>query len=163
MTERIYKEFHVHAASQLVESVEESANSMYYVFSSKHRAYSESSTPTPSNSIANSLYQTYDEMQFGKLLTGNDVVSAIRSVEWSNNSYYAMYDDTDTTLDSKDYYVVTTEGTTRHVWKCIHNNGNTASTSQPLFSDISASLDVLYIKSGGDGFQWRYHLGLNKT
>ena len=163
MTERIYKEFHVHAASQLVESVEESANSMYYVFSSKHRAYSESSTPTPSNSIANSLYQTYDEMQFGKLLTGNDVVSAIRSVEWSNNSYYAMYDDTDTTLDSKDYYVVTTEGTTRHVWKCIDNNGNTASTSQPLFSDVSASLDVLYIKSGGDGFQWRYMYSVNQS
>ena len=70
MTERIYKEFHVHAADQFVESVSEAANSMYYVFSTKHRPYSEGTTPTPSNAIANSVGQTYDEMQFGKLLVG---------------------------------------------------------------------------------------------
>ena len=166
MTERIYKEFHVHAADQFVESVSEAANSMYYVFSTKHRPYSEGTTPTPSNAIANSVGQTYDEMQFGKLLVGNDVVSAIYNYDWANGNFYSQYDDTDTTLDSldlKQYYTVTTEGTTRHVWKCIDNNGNTASTSQPLFSDISASLDTLYIKSGADGFQWRYMYSVNQT
>ena len=73
MTERVYKEFNVHSARQLVESIEEAANTMYYVFSTKHTSFSESSTPTPNRSIANSLYQTYDEMLFGKLVTANDL------------------------------------------------------------------------------------------
>ena len=156
MTERIYKEFNVHSARQLVESVTEAANTMYYVFSTKHRDYSESTTPTPSASISNSVYQSYDEMIFGKLLTSNDISIAIENNSWSNGTTYYPYDDQDTTMLDKDYYAVTSEGTDYHVWKVIDNNGNTASNSQPLYSDVSSSLDSLYIKSATDGYQWRF-------
>ena len=81
MTERVYKEFNVHSARQLVESVTEAANTMYYVFSTKHRDFSGSTTPTPSASITNSVYQSYDEMIFGKLLTSNDISIAIENRE----------------------------------------------------------------------------------
>ena len=59
-------------------------------------------------------------------------------------------------LNTKDYYVTTQEGSDYHVWKCIDNNSNTASNSQPLYSDVSGSLSSLYIKSAADGYQWRF-------
>ena len=138
MTERVYKEFNVHSAEQLTESITEASNTMYYVFSTKHTAYSESSTPTPNASIANSLFQTYDEMLFGKLVTSNDISQAIYNNAWSNGTIYYAYDDQDATLNDKVYYVSTSEGSDYHVWKCIDNNGNSVSNSQPLFSDVSS-------------------------
>ena len=101
MTERIYKEFHVHGARQLVESVTEAANDMYYVFTSKHTAFTESSTPTPSLSISNSVFQTYDEMLFGKQVTSSDISHAIENCTWSNNTIYYPYDDQDANLYTK--------------------------------------------------------------
>ena len=156
MTERIYKEFNVHGARQLVESVTEAANTMYYVFTTKHTAYSEASTPTPNASIANSLFQTYDEMMFGKLVTSSDVAHSINNHTWANGTSYAMYDDTDALLLDRNYYVTTLEGSDYHVWKCIDNNSNSVSNSAPLYSDVSGSLNTLYIKSATDGYQWKF-------
>ena len=133
MTERIYKEFNVHGARQLVESVTEAANTMYYVFTTKHTAYSEASTPTPNASIANSLFQTYDEMMFGKLVTSSDVAHSVNNHTWANGTSYAMYDDTDALLLDRNYYVTTLEGSDYHVWKCIDNNSNSVSNSAPLY------------------------------
>ena len=116
MTERVYKEFNVHSARQLVESVTEAANTMYYVFSTKHRDFEGATTPTPSASITNSVYQSYDEMIFGKLLTSNDISIAIENKSWANGTTYYPYDDQDTTMLDKDYYAVTSEGTDYHVW-----------------------------------------------
>ena len=156
MTERIYKEFNVHGARQLVESVTEAANDMYYVFTTKHTAFSEGSTPTPNESIANSLFQTYDEMIFGKQVTSSDIAHSINNVSWANGTTYYPYDDQDTNLNTKNYYVSTQEGSEYHVWKCINNNGNSVSNSQPLYSDVSSTLNSLYIKSATDGYQWRF-------
>ena len=133
MTERIYKEFNVHGARQLVESVTEAANDMYYVFTSKHTAFTESSTPTPSISITNSVFQTYDEMLFGKQVTSSDISHGIENCTWANGTIYYPYDDQDANLYTKKYYVVTQEGSDYHVWKCINNNANTASNSQTLY------------------------------
>jgi|TARA_R110002073_G_scaffold175180_3_gene332479 hypothetical protein len=156
MTERIYKEFNVHGARQLVESVTEAANDMYYVFTSKHTAFSEASIPTPNESVTNSNFQTYDEMLFGKLVTSGDVAHGINNVSWANGTTYYPYDDQDVNLNTKNYYVSTLEGSDYHVWKCINNNGNSASNSQPLYSDVSSTLNSLYIKSATDGYQWRF-------
>jgi len=156
MSSKTYKEYNVHVASQFVESLDEAANSRYYVFTSKHRDYIEVTTPDPNASIANSLHQTYDEMISGKLVTSSDVSQAIEKRLWTNNTVYAMYDPTSTGLDSNNYFVYTSEGTDYHVWKCIDNNGGVASNSTPLFSDVSAALDTLYIKSAADGYQWRF-------
>lgn len=156
MTSKTYKELNSHLASQLVESVTEAANSRYFVFTSKHRDFTESNTPTPSASISNSVMQTYDEMLFGKQVSNSDIIQAIYKYAWANGTAYSMYDDQDTTLDSKTYYVYTEEGTDKHVWKCIDNNSNATSNSKPLYSDVTGSLDSLYIKSAADGYQWRY-------
>ena len=156
MSSKTYKEYNVHVADQFVESIDEAANTRYYLFASKHRDYTESSTPAPSSTISNSVHQTYDEMLFGKLITSSDVSLGIVKRLWANNTVYAAYDDTAANLDANNYFVYTSEGSDYHVWKCIDNNGAANSNSTPLFSDVSASLDTLYIKSATDGYQWKF-------
>ena len=163
MTEIITSKLNVHSASQFVESITESELNNYYMFYSKHVDYDESTVPTPSVSLSNSLFQTYDEMIAGKLVTGTDVRQAIKMTEWANGTIYTMFDNQSITLATDTYYVVTTEGTDKHVWKCIDNNNGVASNSQPLFSDVSSSLESLYIKTGNDGYQWKFMYSVNDT
>lgn len=154
MTQRLLRDAHSHFARQFVESVSEQSNTLYYVYAAGHEEYS-NWPATPDNSYREVNYQ-YINMIFGKHVTANDVSHSIPTIEWANGTVFTSYDDYDTTLDSKNYYVVTTEGSDRHVWKCIDNNGNTASNSQPLYTDVSSTLDELYIKSAADGYQWRF-------
>ena len=102
MSSKTYIEYNVHVADQFVESIDEAANTRYYLFASKHRDYTESSTPAPSSTISNSVHQTYDEMLFGKLITSSDVSLGIVKRLWANNTVYAAYDDTAANTQHKD-------------------------------------------------------------
>jgi hypothetical protein len=64
-----------------------------------------------------------------------------------------MYDDRDTTLSTKQFFVWTFEGSFYYVWKCLNNNNAIESTSEPQFSDTGAS-DIYY--ETADGYQWKY-------
>jgi hypothetical protein len=152
MSTLIKTEFHTHNAKQFVESFDEAANSIYYVFTTTGPG----SNSTPDSSITNSHYQVWDEMTFGKHVTPTDAAHMIRKVDWANNSAYVAYDDQNASLIGTNYFTVTSEGSNYHVWKCIANNQSSGnSISKPLYSDVSSSLNTLYIKAA-DGYQWRF-------
>ena len=155
MASKLYTAFSGNAADQFVESLAETAFDHYYVTYGKHVDYTESSTPAPLDSAANSIWQTYDEMIGGKRVRGADVTLAVKNYNWTNGTIYTAYDDTSTTLEGSQFYVTTTEGTNRHVWKCIDNNSNAVSNQQPLFSTVSSSLEQITINTN-DGYQWRF-------
>ena len=159
----IKKEFKTHNAKQFIESIDEASNTVYYVFTGKPQAYTEDSTPTPTDSITNSQYQVWDEMISGKQITTDDAKHMIRKKEWANNNAYQAYDDRNGSLNGSDYHVVTSEGSDYHVWKCIANNQSSGnSTSKPLYSDVSSTLNTLYIKTA-DGYQWRFMYTITGT
>ena len=152
----IKNEFKTHTARQFVESLEESSNSVYYIFMGKPQPYTESTTPAPTNSITNSQYQVWDEMVLGKHVTTTDVKHMVKRNDWANNNAYQAYDDRNGSLSGTKFHVVTSEGSDYHVWKCVANNQSSGnSTSKPLYSDVSSSLNNLYIKTA-DGYQWRF-------
>ena len=161
MASKLYTAFSVNAADQFVESLTESADE-YYVTYGKHVDYTESSVPTPLTSVVNSIYQTYDEMIGGKQVRSADVTLAIQNYNWSNGTIYVEYDDTSTTLEGTQFYITTTEGTNKHVWKCIDNNGGVVSNQQPLFSTVSSSLEQITINTN-DGYQWRFMYTIDDT
>ena len=162
MASKLYTAFSVNAADQFVESLTETASDQYYVSYGKHVDYTESSPPTPLDSAANSIWQTYDEMIGGKKVRSADVTLAIKNYNWTNGTIYTAYDDTSTTLEGSQFYVTTTEGTNRHVWKCIDNNSNAVSNQQPLFSTVSSSLEQITINTN-DGYQWRFMYTIDDT
>jgi len=152
----IKNEFRTHAARQFIESIDETSNAIYYVFMGKPQAYSESTTPAPTNSITNSQYQVWDEMVLGKHVTTDDAKHMIKRNDWANNNAYQAYDDQNGVLSGSAFHIVTTEGSDYHVWKCVANNQSSGnSISKPLYSDVSSSLNTLYIKTA-DGYQWRF-------
>ena len=148
MGKLIKNECKTHTARQFIESIDEASNTIYYISMGKSQGYSESTTPAPTNSITNSQYQVWDEMVLGKQVTTTDAKHMIKRNDWANNNAYQAYDDQNGSLSGSTFHVVTSEGSDYHVWKCVANNQSSGnSTSKPLYSDVSSSLNTLYIKT----------------
>jgi hypothetical protein len=55
-----------------------------------------------------------------------------------------MYDDQDQYLNLKNFYSIVKASSFYHIYKCLDNNGNTASTITPDISHIVGSNTDLY-------------------
>ena len=158
----IPSELKTHILQQLLESVSEPANTIYYAFTGDHMAtgVTESDVAQPSDSYRNLTVETFRNMILGKKLTPADFRAMIRRYDWTAGTTYAMYDDEDNLLSTKKYFVVVKEIGNRHVYKCLSNNNEIPSTVKPIFADntsddaLFASNDDYYETS--DGYQWKY-------
>lgn len=128
--------------------------SYFYVFAGAN------TTATPVNSIQGSHYEIYDHMIFGKRATADDVSLMIDRNEWTANTVYDIYDNTDPCLHLRDFFVYTEEGSDYHVFKCIDNNNGAPSTSAPLLSE--ARTTDSYYKTGDD-YVWMYMYTIPNT
>ena len=155
MTKLVTKRFRTHAAAQFIESFSEAANNIYYATVGNHLAFADDGNPpTVNSSLQSTYYNPHDNLIFGKQVTPSDIKHMVPRYNWTANTVYAQFDDTDSDLDSKQYFVVSPESGSYHVFKCLFNSSNTASTEQPLFSETAAD-DEIYIKTV-DGYQWKY-------
>ena len=146
--------FKTHSAAQFLESFSEPQNTVYYVGAHRSQPFaSDSSPPDPFTDVYSTHYKLYDELVFGKHVTPSDVAHMIRNIAWVSGTIYDMYDDQTTDLYLKNFYAVSLEAGSYHIFKCLNNNGGVASTSQPLFSEISPE-DEFYKKD--DGYEWKY-------
>ena len=136
-----------------------SGTSNYYAFAAMSP---DAVTNTTFSEVANNDYQTTFVndwlMLFGKKLTTADVLPFIDKKMWTSGTKYDAYDNTsDSLLSNDNYYVITTPDTTGgyyHIYKCIDNNGNTASTVSP--SSIGTPTQLYTFTTIGDGYKWRY-------
>lgn len=154
MTKLITTNFQTHNAKQFVESLDETANSIYYVSLGKHTPFPADNTPPePGASGEDTFYQIYRDMIYGKQITTSDIKHMIDNYEWTTGTIYTQYEHT-TDLRDKKYFVVRQESNGHNVYKCLYNNGGTPSIDPPEFTETSADDDV-YITSG-DKYQWKY-------
>jgi len=103
----------------------------------------------------------YRNMIFGKRIQPEDAMSVTRNVPWESGKVFTMYDDTNANLLSQDFYCVVNAGSFSHVYKCLDNNGNTESTSQPDFTAIEGANTILY--QTADGYRWKYLYTVDET
>lgn len=150
----------LHAVNQLRESVNEAANTAYYVFAGTHQSYPSGDTviPTLTNSVDQTLYNSYTEMVFGKRVTASDVKPMIKRYDWVANTQYIAYR-SDIDLSNTQYYVVVREAA-YNVFKCLDNNSNSASLYAPSLNETSAD-DEYY--STADGYVWKYMYSVDDT
>jgi len=160
MSRLIVSNFRTHAAAQFLESVSETANSIYYIGAHRSVPYASNATPDPVNSIIETHYNLYDDLIFGKNVTPADIKHMIRNVTWTSGTVYDMYDDTVINLETRNFFVVSPESTNYHVFKCLNNNNGSPSISQPLFSETSADEET-YVTN--DGYQWKYMFSVDAT
>lgn len=127
---------------------------VYYLFIGDYDNHSNAEIQPIYDNPENLLYNAYNKMILGKQVLGSDIALGIRYIPWVTNTIFDMYDHEENDLKDKDFFCVTSEGSYHHVWKCLDNNNDAASTVKPLFSHISGSNTNLYQTS--DGYRWKY-------
>lgn len=146
--------YRTHMVNQLIESINEASNTAYYVFVSNHVPRPNTSLTTPKDTVNELETSAKRNMLFGKRVSNNDVAQMVRKVEYASGTLYTMYDDTDATLYSNNFFVFVNESSYYHVYKCLDNNLGTNSTVEPQFSHIVGSNTAVYQTS--DGYRWKY-------
>lgn len=151
----------LHAARQMYESISEQSNSAYYVFVGDHIPKDNSSITEISESIVETQFDPYQNMQFGKRVSANDALLTIRNIPYTSGTVYDMYDDEDDDLLDSDYYAIVNASSYYHVFKVLDNNLGANSTIEPDFSHISGSNSYVYQTS--DGYRWKYMYSVTST
>lgn len=151
MTRLVSKNFNIHNARQFIESFTEPASDNYYLTFGKHTQYANSDTavPTPQDNMNARVFDLYNDMIFGKKISGNDITHVINKNLWTSGTVYDMYDDNDSNLYTKQFYVAVLTGSVYNVYKCLFNNNGGVSTVAPT---IISSTPSTYV----DGYMWQY-------
>lgn len=155
MGKLVTSNFNSHNAKQFVESLNETANSLYYVFLGKHTSFTDDNIPpTQNNSPEDAYYQPYRDMIYGKQVTTSDIKHMVANNAWVSNTVYAQYDHRDGALKDKNFFVHVEEANGDFsVFKCLGNNKGAPSIDKPSASETSANDDI-YITTT-DRYQWK--------
>lgn len=139
--------FYINQANSFVEDVQDTRNT-YYVFAAKATPWdNDSNPPAAADSVEQTNLQVYKDLLFGKLLANSDVSLLVPRYDWTPNTVYAAYDQTDAQLFDKQFFVVNDQ---YQVYKCIYNNGGRPSTIEPRLTAASGTF------STADGYIWKY-------
>ena len=140
-------------ASQIIESVTEPANTTYYFFTADHTLNPDNTVMSVSDTVEDTYIDVYKNMIQGKRISSSDFAYVIENNQYVSNTAYDMYEHDVEYLD-KNFYVSVDEGSYIHVYKCLDNNLNGRSTTQPNFSHITGANTIFYRTS--DGYAWKY-------
>jgi len=150
-TQLVTNNYRLHMAQQFINSFTGAANTIYYAYAGQ--ATPSATTPTSYDNPQTTQFNAYNTMLFGKRLTPSDVALMTNYYPWNSGTVYAMYDDSDTTLSSKQFFVCVSQNSNYYVFKCLYNNKGAPSTYPPTFSDTAADDDFYQT---ADGYQWKY-------
>jgi hypothetical protein len=123
-----------------------------YVTIGRQTAWANDAAPPDILNTDQEIFQAYNAILGGKIVTGSDVALVIPRVNWTTATVYTAYDDTSTTLfnSTNTMYVLTA---TSEVYKCISNANNAPSTVQPSTAYI---VNNGFSSALGDGYVWKY-------
>ena len=152
MPNLITQKFKINNAKDFVQNLT-SANTSLYVFLSRPNPwYNDDSPPTPYETVSD-VSTVWDEMVALKRINSTDVVNVVRRIDWTTDTVYTEYDNEDTELFTKDFYVL---NSAKNVYKCIDNNGGNKSTTEPTGTSTS-------IFQTADGYRWKYLYSINSA
>jgi hypothetical protein len=147
------KELSITAAESFIEAIraddtsQEKNSVILYAMIGNNKEYVNEPVPEiPVESPRDKYVDVWRKAIAAKKITGDDVSHVVRRVNWANGNYYEMYDDKDTELYSKDFYVLTDE---LNVYKCLFNNNSSASTVKPTGYSLQPF-------TTSDGYTWKY-------
>jgi hypothetical protein len=110
------------------------------------KQWSENNPPPVDDNVQNIYYDIWRNIMSLKKVQVSDVSHVIPRYDWANNTFFYRYDDVDTSLYGKRFYVYTTD---HNVYKCIDNNRGANSTVMPTGTGTS-------LINTADGYRWKY-------
>ena len=172
----ITNKFRINNAKQFYESFSEAAPETYYLFIGRAHSWAsdadvqgntiaegtDASPPTPNDDISSEFYN-WDDMLGAKIIASTDVSYCIPRRNWTTGTTYDMYEHNvgssntansgATNLYDSTFIVM---NSAYAVYKCIENDGATASTTEPTSTSNS-------IFSTADGYRWKYLYSLTSA
>ena len=140
---KLTKKMSLNNATTLYNSLQ--GNTVLYAVLGKSNDWN--NEPNPDDivlSIADIDYDIKRNFIGGKRI--DNVSFAVNRYNWTTNTVYAMYDDTDAELYDKNFYVVHES----NVYKCLFNNGGAVSTEAPRGRDVDG------VEKRDDGYIWKF-------
>ena len=152
----ITEKFRLHNAKEFRDSAQSDGTNQVYMFIGRPLSWADDNNPpTPVDSL-NDEYDAYANMTALKEVASTDVSHAIIRRDWTTGTVYDEYrhnysssntaNSGATTLWASNFYVVTSD---YNVYKCISNDGNSASTVMPTGTGTA-------IITTSDDYKWKY-------
>jgi hypothetical protein len=142
----ITTKFRYKNAANLLSALSGTGTDKYYLFIGRSFPWpSDSSPPSPADTQFGE-YDTQSNILALKKLAATNLTRAIPRYNWISGEAYSEYDDQDSALSTKQYYVVTDE---LSVYKCIK-----AGPGGSLIKPTGSSTGIGNILA--DGYQWKY-------
>ena len=172
----ITNKFRINNANQFYESFSEASPETYYLFIGRAHAWAsdadvqgntiaegtDASPPTPNDDVS-SEFHAWDDMLGAKIIASSDVSYCIPRRNWTTGTTYDMYEhnisSTNTSASGATNLYDSTfvvMNSAYAVYKCIENDGATASTTEPTSTSNS-------IFSTADGYRWKYMYSLTSA
>lgn len=140
---------------QFIESFSEPNFNIYYYYVGNPVPFQDdNSPPTLYDNVQTTFVDPYDNMIYGKRITSSDIVQMAPRHNWEANTIYTKYTSDDDNLLDSNFYVLSDEGSSYSVFKCLDNNGGAPSTYRPRLSETAADDDFYFTPT--DGYQWKY-------
>ena len=172
----ITNKFRINNANQFYESFSEASPETYYLFIGRAHAWAsdvdaqgntiaegtDASPPTPNDDVSSEFYN-WDDMLGAKIIASTDVSYCIPRRNWTTGTTYDMYEHNISSTNASasgatnlwdSTFVVMNSAYA--VYKCIENDGATASTTEPTSTSNS-------IFSTADGYKWKYMYSLTSA
>ncbi len=153
----VTQNFRLRAAKQFVADIELAANN-YYLFVGRSAPWADDTTPdVPFDNTHSHTTDVWQHMTSMKKLVNTDFQFAAPRYQWISGTTYVEYDDRDTTLEAKKFYVITDN---LHVMICL-KAGPGASTTNPDNTGVKVAGVIDHTSS--DGYIWKYLYTLSTT
>ena len=140
----VTNKFRIHNAKQFVEAFDEVGatsgaaitdtagllTTNMYLFIGKVTAWTDDTAPpTPTDSVANTVYNHWRDMIAAKKIGSTDVSHVVPRYNWTSGSNYYAYNHANNSLFDQQFYVMTDD---YNVYKCLaNNNSGGTSTTKP--------------------------------
>ena len=175
--------FRIHNSEQFQEAFSESSGNTMYLGIGRPQAFAtatrgdartnnegtDTAPLTPADNL-NAQHFPFDDMMAAKKIAASDVTFAVPRRNWTTGTTYDIYrhdygeyatgtttaitsNGGASTLHDSAFFVLTTA---RNVYKCLDNDGNTASTVEPTGTATT-------VLTTSDGYKWKYMYTLSAS
>src|ERR1035441_335411 len=140
-------QFRIYTAQKFIEGLQsQSSENNLYVWIGKVTAWSNDSTPPQPQDTVAARISSFADMMVMKRVSPADVCLVIPRYNWTSSTLYSQYSDLGAVAGGIYYdqyepstlvapfYVITTDN---NVYKCLDNNGNSASSVMPTGTSVS--------------------------
>ena len=148
MTAIISNHFRLNAAKEMVDDAVN--NSSYYLFVGRSEKWETDSTPdVPYDNTFSYHTDAWQKMTAMKEITDTDITFGVPRYQWISGTTYSEYDDRDSALNTKPFYVISDNN---NVYVCLKSGG--ISTQNPDTTGIQTNGVIDF--TGSDGYIWKY-------